>query len=109
VELDLRLLDVAFARPLAGAWDGEIRGVLEELRAAAAVYRGEFLEGFSLDDAPDFEYWVSLERERWLRRSEAVFDRLSGLELGSGEVGRPSPPPSVGPIMPPQAKPPTGG
>jgi tetratricopeptide (TPR) repeat protein len=45
------------------------------------------LEGFSLGDAPDFEYWVSLERERWLRRSEAVFDRLSGLELGSGEVG----------------------
>jgi DNA-binding SARP family transcriptional activator len=87
VELDLRLLDAAFAHPLAGAREGEIRLVREELRAAAAVYRGEFLAGFSLDDAPDFEYWVSLERERWLRRSEAVFDRLSGLELGSGEVG----------------------
>jgi DNA-binding SARP family transcriptional activator len=86
VELDLRLLDAAFAHPLAGARAGEVRGILEELRAAAAVYRGEFLEGFSLDDAPDFEYWVALERERWLRRSEAVFDRLSGLELGSGEV-----------------------
>ena len=86
VELDLRIVDAVSARPLVEAPGGEIRSILEELRAAAAAYRGEFLEGFSLDDAPDFEYWVSLERDRWRRRSEAVFDRLSGLELGSGEV-----------------------
>ena len=86
VEIDLRLLDEVSASPLVEAVDGENRSVLEELRAAAAAYRGEFLEGFSLDDAPDFDYWVALERERWLRRSEAVFDRLSRLELGSGEV-----------------------
>jgi DNA-binding SARP family transcriptional activator len=86
VEIDLRLLDEVSASPLEEAVDGENRSVHEELRAAAAAYRGEFLEGFSLDDAPDFDYWVALERERWLRRSEAVFDRLSRLELGSGEV-----------------------
>ena len=86
VELDLRLLDAVSVRPLVEAPGGEIRSILEELRAAAAAYRGEFLEGFSLDDAWDFEYWVSLERDRWHRRSEAVFDRLSRLELGSGEV-----------------------
>jgi predicted ATPase/DNA-binding SARP family transcriptional activator len=87
VEIDLRQLDAVSARPPVEAPDGETRSVLEELRAAAAAYRGEFLEGFSLDNAPDFDYWVALERERWLRRVEAVFDRLSGLELESGEVG----------------------
>jgi DNA-binding SARP family transcriptional activator len=87
VELDLSLLKDASARPLVEAPGGEYRSLLEELRAAAAAYRGEFLEGFSLDDAPDFDYWVALERELWLRSAEAVFDRLSGLELEIGEVG----------------------
>jgi len=87
VEIDLGLLDAVFARPLVEAPDSESRSALEELRAAAAAYRGEFLEGFSLDGAPDVDYWVGLERERWRRRSEAIFDRLSRLELGSGEVG----------------------
>jgi DNA-binding SARP family transcriptional activator len=87
VELDLSLLKDTSARPLVEAPGGEYRSLLEELRAAAAAYRGEFLEGFSLDDAPDFDYWVALERELWLRSAEAVFDRLSGLELEIGEVG----------------------
>jgi DNA-binding SARP family transcriptional activator len=86
VEIDLRLLDAVSARPLVERPDGENRSLLEELRAAAAAYRGEFLEGFSLDDTPDFDYWVGLERERSRRRVEAVFDRLSGLELRAGEV-----------------------
>ena len=88
VELDLRLLKAASdaARLLVEASDSEFQSVLEELRIVAAVYRGEFLEGFSLDDAPDFEYWVGLEREGWRRRAEVVFDRLSGFELGAGEV-----------------------
>ena len=91
VELDLGLLEAASTRPPAEAPGGEpgdeFRGVLEELRAAAKAYRGEFLEGFSLDDAPDFDFWVGLEREGWRRRIGAVFDRLSGLELAAGEVG----------------------
>jgi len=89
VELDLSLLKAASdaTRPLVEAPEGEKRSVLEELRTAAATYGGEFLEGLSLDDAPDFEYWVTLERERWLRHAEVVFNRLSGLELRAGEVG----------------------
>jgi DNA-binding SARP family transcriptional activator len=94
VELDLGLLEAAPTRPPAGlpveAPGGEpgdeFWGVLEELRTAAEAYRGEFLEGFSLDDAPDFDYWVGLEREGWRRRIGAVLDRLSGLELAAGEV-----------------------
>lgn len=88
VELDLSLLKAASdaTRLPAEAPGGEFRSVLEELRAVAAAYRGEFLEGFSLEEAPDFEYWVALEREGWRRRAEAVFDRLSRLELEAGEV-----------------------
>jgi DNA-binding SARP family transcriptional activator/tetratricopeptide (TPR) repeat protein len=87
VELDLTLLEEASARPPVEAPGGELRSSLEDLREVAASYRGEFLEDFSLDDAPDFEYWVGLEREGWRRRIGAVFDRLSGLELAGGEVG----------------------
>src|SRR5215216_2886144 len=74
VELDLDRLRAASnaTRLPAEAPGSEIRRVLEELRAVAAVYRGEFLEGFSLDNAPDFDYWVGLEREGWRRRAEAV-------------------------------------
>ena len=88
VEVDLDLLKAASdaARLAVEAPSSESRTVLEELRAVAAMYRGEFLEGFSLGDAPDFEYWAGLEREVWRRRVEAVFDRLSGLELEAGEV-----------------------
>jgi DNA-binding SARP family transcriptional activator len=89
VELDLRLLKSAYdaPHPPMEATYSELRGVLKELRAAAAAYRGEFLGDFSLDDAPDFEYWAGLKREAWRRRAEAVFDRLSTLELGAGQVG----------------------
>ena len=31
---------------------------------AASLYRGPFLDGFFVSDAPDFEQWVSRERER---------------------------------------------
>ncbi len=37
---------------------------LPRLEQAAALYEGPFLEGFSLADAPEFEEWCSLQRER---------------------------------------------
>ncbi|CAN5755283.1 hypothetical protein BH20ACT12_BH20ACT12_02370 [soil metagenome] len=86
VELDFRILEAASGPALLGGTDEERQAALDTLKAAAEAYRGEFLEGFSLDDAPDFEYWAGVERERWRRRAEAVFDRLSGLQLEAGEV-----------------------
>lgn len=35
----------------------------DRLRAAEALYRGEFLQGFSLADSPDFETWQLAQRE----------------------------------------------
>ncbi len=49
----------------------------DELRSIVTVDRGEFLEGFSLPDAPAFDDWVSSQREACLRQLETVYDRLS--------------------------------
>jgi DNA-binding SARP family transcriptional activator/predicted ATPase len=78
--LDLNLVDAA-------ARTGPSRETLATLHAAAAAYRGGFLEGFSLDDAPDFDEWASLQREHWNRRVEIVLDRLTTLHAESGATG----------------------
>jgi len=40
--------------------------------AAAARLHGEFLEGFTLEGAPEFEDWLSAERAEWRRRGVEV-------------------------------------
>jgi DNA-binding SARP family transcriptional activator len=92
VELDLYTLEAAHtlarSNPRADDLDNDARlGVFAGLRAAAEAYRGEFLEGFSLDDAPDFDVWVDAERETWRGRMNLVCERLSRLQLESGEIG----------------------
>lgn len=47
------------------------------LQAAADLYRGDFLEGFSLPDVPVFDDWVTFQREHWHQQMSTVFDRLS--------------------------------
>ncbi|GAB4417587.1 MAG: hypothetical protein Fur0044_13280 [Anaerolineae bacterium] len=47
------------------------------LEQAASLYRGDFLIGFSLADAPGFDEWASVQRETWHRRMSAVFEQLS--------------------------------
>ena len=41
------------------------------------IDRGEFLAGFSLPDAPDFDNWAAIQREACQRQVEIVYDRLS--------------------------------
>ncbi len=43
-----------------------------------AIDRGEFLEGFSLPDAPEFDTWAATQREACQRQVEAAYDRLTG-------------------------------
>jgi tetratricopeptide (TPR) repeat protein len=57
------------------------RAVLE---AAASQYHGDFLHDFALNDAPDFDVWVSTQRELWRQRTELVLDQLSLLQTDSG-------------------------
>jgi len=58
---------------------------LPSLQSAAACYRGDFLAGFSLGDAPGFDDWVAYHREVWRRRLNLVLDRLSEIQFARGE------------------------
>ena len=51
-------------------------GAAQALREVAALYQGDFLEGFAIADAPEFEEWVTIQREQ-LRR--LFMDVLQGL------------------------------
>ncbi|MBN2391418.1 MAG: tetratricopeptide repeat protein [Anaerolineae bacterium] len=50
---------------------------LSNLEASAALYRGHFLEGFSLGDSPAFEEWVLMQRERLQRAALEIFSQLA--------------------------------
>jgi DNA-binding SARP family transcriptional activator len=56
------------------------------LSAALAAYGGDFLEGFSLGDAPDFDHWASQQREAWHQRLTRIFNRLSRWQFEAGQV-----------------------
>jgi DNA-binding SARP family transcriptional activator len=51
---------------------------------AAQLMRGDFLEGFAVEDAPGFEDWAGRERTRWRALGTAAFVDLgdAALELG---------------------------
>jgi predicted ATPase len=48
------------------------------------LYRGNFLEGFSLSDSPAFEEWVVLTRERLHRLVSVALGHLAGFFEGCG-------------------------
>jgi TolB-like protein/DNA-binding SARP family transcriptional activator len=58
---------------------GEFRGALErgDLEGAVDVYRGPFLDGFYLGDAPEFEQWLDAERARVERSYSGALERLA--------------------------------
>src|SRR5256714_3622355 len=62
------------------------RRLLAQLQRATGLPRGEFLEGFSLRDAPAFDDWVRFQREYWHLRTSEVFDRLSQMQFETGEL-----------------------
>src|SRR5579859_2489917 len=62
------------------------RTLLTRLHHATGLPRGEFLEGFSLRDAPVFDDWVRLQREYWHLRTSEIFDQLSHLQFEAGEL-----------------------
>src|SRR5579872_4764534 len=92
IELDLHILHEAWtvahtSSPVASTMlDHERRGLLARLQRASSLPRGEFLEGFSLRDAPAFDDWVRFQREHWYLRTNEVFDRLSHLQFEAGEL-----------------------
>lgn len=50
-----------------------------QLAAALQLYKGAFLDGFYLEDAPRFNEWLVVARERLHRQVVAAYDRLCQL------------------------------
>ena len=92
IELDLRILHEAWTMARASTRtaltlpESERRGLLVQLQRAASLPRGEFLEGFSLRDAPAFDDWMRFQREYWHLHINEIFDRLSYLQFEAGEL-----------------------
>jgi DNA-binding SARP family transcriptional activator len=57
-----------------------------DAEGALSLYRGDFLEGFHLPDAPEFERWVDAERERLRRQAAGAAWEISEVmeERGNG-------------------------
>src|SRR6266849_5071518 len=92
VELDLHILNEAWTLARASTRtaltmpEEAHRTLLARLQRAISLPRGEFLEGFSLRDAPAFDDWVRFQREHWHLRTSEVFDRLSQMQFEAGEL-----------------------
>lgn len=54
--------------------------------SAASLAHGEFLEGFSVKGASEFDTWLAAEREHWRRRSVDVLVSRAEQLLASGDV-----------------------
>lgn len=57
---------------------------ISQLEEAVNLYKGKFLEGFSLPDSAPFDDWVLIKREQLNIRMLAALDRLSAIY---GELG----------------------
>lgn len=75
VEIDLAQL----SRPLCRQSD------LLELAAAAELWRGPFLNGFSLPRCEQFELWMVQERHHWTMQMLLLLDRLTTAAEDAGQ------------------------
>ena len=57
----------------------------DDLATAARLHRGPFLDGFYVEDAPEFERWVEEERGRLRTRYADALDRLAESADASGD------------------------
>ena len=58
----------------------------ENLKSILEIERGEFLTGFSLPDAPEFDNWAAIQREACQRQVETIYDRLTQYQLANHEL-----------------------
>jgi len=68
--VDTRTFETQLAGPTPG---------LEALKATLDLYRGDFLNDFTLPDLPEFDDWTLVERERYRRLAVGGLTRLSRL------------------------------
>ncbi|MFP3883443.1 MAG: tetratricopeptide repeat protein [Actinomycetota bacterium] len=58
---------------------------IPHLQRVSEAYRGDFLEGFSVRDSPEFEDWVRTAGESFRLRAGEAFRRLAMAHAGAGD------------------------
>src|SRR3989442_12219197 len=91
IALDLHAFETTWklvrVLPAPEAVQGEVRRTLiARLQHAAALYRGGFLQDFTLCDTLDFDNWVCMQQGYWYQRIEQVFDWLPRLQSAEGAL-----------------------
>ena len=91
IDLDLHALENAWklvqVLPTPEAVQGEgRRSLIARLQHAVALYRGGFLQDFTLRNTLDFDNWVGMQQGYWYQRIEQVFDWLSQLQSADGAL-----------------------
>src|SRR5260221_3296486 len=91
IDLDLHALEAAWkltrVLPAPEAVQGEVRPTLiAQLYHASTLYRGTFLQDFTLRDTLDFDNWICMQQGYWYQRIEQVFDWLSRLQSAEGAL-----------------------
>src|SRR6266571_1068609 len=91
IDLDLHALEAAWklmrVLPAPEALQEEVRRpLMARLQSAAVLYRGGFLQDFTLRNTLDFDNWVGMQQGYWYQRIEQVFDWLSQLQSAEGEI-----------------------
>jgi DNA-binding SARP family transcriptional activator/exonuclease VII small subunit len=66
--------------------DGDLEHLRTSLEQTCDRVRGEFMAGFSLPDAFDFDDWLEVRREATRRDFDAVLQRLARVQAGAGHV-----------------------
>ncbi|MDD2914372.1 MAG: AAA family ATPase [Gallionella sp.] len=61
---------------------------LAQMHSQTALYRGEFMAGFSLPDCPNFEDWLMMQRETLHRRALALLEQFSNCREQIGDYGK---------------------
>lgn len=56
-------------------------GEAEALHQAVELYTASFLAGFSLNDAPDFDDWQSIQSQRYSQLAESALETLAQLQV----------------------------
>jgi DNA-binding SARP family transcriptional activator len=79
---DVRLDDEAVSSDVGDFEQALLEGRLEE---AASAYAGPFLDGFHIDDAPEFEHWLDAERDRLARSYAQLLETLAQERESAGD------------------------
>jgi DNA-binding SARP family transcriptional activator/tetratricopeptide (TPR) repeat protein len=66
--------------------DTDLEALRTSLEQTCDRVRGEFMAGFSLPDAFEFEDWLEVRREATRRDFDAVLQRLARVQAGAGHV-----------------------